>query len=123
RRRPPWRCPGAGARRGRRPPPRGAGACWTRPWPALAGENLVQRGSPRQRIEDRMTPTPAVLEAENCTPNVEHAMGADAAIAVASTLKALAEPLRLRMLSAIATDPRGESCVCDLAELTDVSQP
>src|SRR5690625_3870886 len=70
-----------------------------------------------------MTTTAAVLEAENCTPNVEHAMGADAAIAVASTLKALAEPLRLRMLSAIATDPRGESCVCDLAELTDVSQP
>lgn len=70
-----------------------------------------------------MTTTAAVLEAENCTPNVEHAMGADAATAVASTLKALAEPLRLRMLSAIATDPRGESCVCDLAELTDVSQP
>lgn len=70
-----------------------------------------------------MTTTAAVLEAENCTPNAEHAMGADAATAVASTLKALAEPLRLRMLSAIATDPRGESCVCDLAELTDVSQP
>lgn len=50
-------------------------------------------------------------------------MGAEAAASVASTLKALAEPLRLRMLSAIATDPRGESCVCDLAELTDVSQP
>ncbi|MCW5738511.1 MAG: metalloregulator ArsR/SmtB family transcription factor, partial [Enhydrobacter sp.] len=29
----------------------------------------------------------------------------------------------LRMLSAIATDPRGEACVCDLAELADVSQP
>jgi DNA-binding transcriptional ArsR family regulator len=42
---------------------------------------------------------------------------------VAAALKALAEPLRLRMLSAIATDPRGESCVCDLAELADVSQP
>ncbi|WP_017792509.1 metalloregulator ArsR/SmtB family transcription factor [Leucobacter salsicius] len=50
-------------------------------------------------------------------------MGAAAASSVATTLKALAEPLRLRMLSAIATDPRGEACVCDLAELTDVSQP
>lgn len=50
-------------------------------------------------------------------------MGAVAASSVAITLKALAEPLRLRMLSAIATDPRGEACVCDLAELTDVSQP
>ena len=50
-------------------------------------------------------------------------MGSAAASSVATTLKALAEPLRLRMLSAIATDPRGEACVCDLAELTDVSQP
>lgn len=70
-----------------------------------------------------MTTTAAALEADDCTPNVERAMGADAATALASPLKALAEPLRLRMLSAVATDPRGESCVCDLAELTDVSQP
>lgn len=52
-----------------------------------------------------------------------HAIGPDAATAVAVALKALAEPLRLRMLSAIAADPRGESCVCDLAELADVAQP
>src|SRR5690606_28913981 len=48
---------------------------------------------------------------------------AEAATAVAGALKSLADPLRLRMLSAIATDPRGESCVCDLADLADVSQP
>ena len=70
-----------------------------------------------------MTLDTAVLDPEACTPTVEHAMGIAAATSVAGTLKALAEPLRLRMLSAIATDPRGESCVCDLAELTDVSQP
>ncbi|MGO1809707.1 MAG: metalloregulator ArsR/SmtB family transcription factor [Canibacter sp.] len=52
-----------------------------------------------------------------------YAMGIDAAVAVAGTLKALADPLRLRMLSAIATEPAGESCVCDLAELAEVSQP
>ena len=52
-----------------------------------------------------------------------HAMGVDAATAVASTLKALAEPLRLRMLSAIATSPDGEVTVGELATLTDVSQP
>lgn len=70
-----------------------------------------------------MTTLNAALEVDNCTPTAEHAMGVDAAASVASTLKALAEPLRLRMLSAIATDPRGESCVCDLAELAAVSQP
>lgn len=52
-----------------------------------------------------------------------HAMGADAATTLSATLKALADPLRLRILSAISTDSRGETCVCDLAELSDVSQP
>ncbi|MFB9657407.1 metalloregulator ArsR/SmtB family transcription factor [Microbacterium imperiale] len=60
---------------------------------------------------------------ETCAPSATHAIGDDAAAAIASTLKALSDPLRLRMLSAIATDARGESCVCDLAELADVSQP
>ncbi|MGM1017167.1 MAG: metalloregulator ArsR/SmtB family transcription factor [Actinomycetota bacterium] len=58
-----------------------------------------------------------------CSPVASHAIGQDAAASVAATLKALSDPLRLRMLSAIASDPRGESCVCDLAELADVSQP
>lgn len=58
-----------------------------------------------------------------CTPSATRAIGDDAATAIANTLKALSDPLRLRMLSAIATDARGESCVCDLAELADVSQP
>lgn len=60
---------------------------------------------------------------ETCSPVATHAIGLDAASSVAATLKALSDPLRLRMLSAIASDPRGESCVCDLAELADVAQP
>ena len=67
--------------------------------------------------------TPPAHTGDTCTPTVQHAIGVEAATSVARTLKALAEPLRLRMLSAIATDPRGESCVCDLAELANVSQP
>ncbi|OYO01069.1 ArsR family transcriptional regulator [Propionibacteriaceae bacterium ES.041] len=70
-----------------------------------------------------MTTAEAVTDAGACAPSATHAIGQDAAATVAGALKALAEPLRLRMLSAIATDPRGESCVCDLAELADVSQP
>ncbi|GAA2220376.1 hypothetical protein GCM10010413_09430 [Promicromonospora sukumoe] len=58
------------------------------------------------------------------TPALEsHAIGADAASAVASTLKALANPLRLRMLSAISTSAGGEVTVGELATLTEVSQP
>ncbi|GGD61576.1 metalloregulator ArsR/SmtB family transcription factor [Microbacterium murale] len=60
---------------------------------------------------------------DTCSPVTTHAIGPDAASSVAATLKALSDPLRLRMLSAIASDPRGESCVCDLAELAEVSQP
>ena len=70
-----------------------------------------------------MTTAEVLTDAEGCAPSATHAIGQDAAMTVAGALKALAEPLRLRMLSAIATDPRGESCVCDLAELADVSQP
>ena len=69
--------------------------------------------------------TPATPD-EDCLPPVppiSTALGQEVAATLAGTLKALADPLRLRMLSAIAVDPRGESCVCDLAELADVSQP
>ena len=52
-----------------------------------------------------------------------HAIGMDAATTVALTLKALADPLRLRMLSAIATSTEGEVTVGELATLTAVSQP
>ncbi len=71
-----------------------------------------------------MTTVPLTVAAPDCTPQIEaHAIGTEVAGAVATTLKALAEPLRLRMLSFIATSPAGEACVCDLAALTDVSQP
>lgn len=58
-----------------------------------------------------------------CLPTATRAIGTEAAATVATTLKAISDPLRLRMLSAIASDPRGEVCVCDLAELAEVSQP
>ncbi|MGW9021101.1 metalloregulator ArsR/SmtB family transcription factor [Leucobacter chromiiresistens] len=65
----------------------------------------------------------STLTAQDCAPAATHAIGAEAAAALTDSLKALADPLRLRMLSAIATDPRGECCVCDLSELAQVSQP
>ncbi|MGI6877894.1 metalloregulator ArsR/SmtB family transcription factor [Microbacterium sp. gxy059] len=70
-----------------------------------------------------MTDAVTIPDAEACSPLATHAIGAETATVVAGALKSLADPLRLRMLSAIAADPRGESCVCDLAELADVSQP
>lgn len=57
------------------------------------------------------------------TPLATRAMSAAAADDVARALKALADPLRLRALSLISASPTGEACVCDISELTDVSQP
>ncbi len=38
-------------------------------------------------------------------------------------LKALADPVRLRLMSLVASNPGGEACVCDLNEAFDLSQP
>ncbi|GGK36037.1 hypothetical protein GCM10011591_04590 [Nocardia camponoti] len=50
-------------------------------------------------------------------------MSGETAIELASLFKALADPVRLRLLSAIAARIDGEACVCDLSEGIDVSQP
>ncbi len=53
----------------------------------------------------------------------DHAMGAEPAAHVAATLKALADPLRLRILSLISSSPTGEACVCDIASVAEVTAP
>lgn len=45
------------------------------------------------------------------------------ATSVAVRLKALGDPVRLRLLQEVAGRPGGESCVCDLLGLFEVSQP
>lgn len=47
----------------------------------------------------------------------------DEAVALAKRLKALADPVRLRLFSAIASHAGGEACVCDITDGIDVSQP
>ena len=42
---------------------------------------------------------------------------------VAPLLKALGDPVRLRLMSLIASHPGGEACVCDLNGAFDLSQP
>ena len=50
-------------------------------------------------------------------------MGEDQAASVAGLLKALADPVRLRLLSLVLSYEGGEACVCDLGEAFDLSQP
>jgi ArsR family transcriptional regulator, arsenate/arsenite/antimonite-responsive transcriptional repressor len=58
-----------------------------------------------------------------CAPLSRGQLSADEAEQVAPLLKALADPVRLRLMSLIASHPGGEACVCDLNEAFDLSQP
>jgi ArsR family transcriptional regulator len=58
-----------------------------------------------------------------CAPLSAEPLSAEQADQVAPLLKALAEPVRLRLMSLVASHPGGEACVCDLNEAFDLSQP
>jgi ArsR family transcriptional regulator, arsenate/arsenite/antimonite-responsive transcriptional repressor len=58
-----------------------------------------------------------------CTPLTGTAMSLEQAEQVAPLLKALADPVRLRLVSLIAASAGGEACVCDLNDAFDLSQP
>jgi ArsR family transcriptional regulator len=60
----------------------------------------------------------------SCSPAaLTGALGADDAGDLARTLKALADPARLRVLSLVAGHDGREVCVCDLTEPLGLSQP
>lgn len=42
---------------------------------------------------------------------------------LAAMFKALSDPVRLRLLSLIASHPGGQACVCEISQTFDVSQP
>ncbi|GEL99325.1 ArsR/SmtB family transcription factor [Cellulomonas terrae] len=58
-----------------------------------------------------------------CTPATSPAITEQDAVQLARTLKALADPARLRLLSLIAAHDGAEACVCDLIEPVGLSQP
>jgi ArsR family transcriptional regulator len=58
-----------------------------------------------------------------CSPLLHEPLSVDQAEQVAPLLKALAEPVRLRLLSLVASHAGGEACVCDLAGAFDLTQP
>jgi ArsR family transcriptional regulator len=58
-----------------------------------------------------------------CPPLSAEPLSQAQAEQVAPLLKALAEPVRLRLMSLIASHAGGEACVCDLNGAFDLSQP
>ena len=65
-------------------------------------------------------PVPAVA---CCAPLVREPIQPQDAIGLASVLKAIADPARLRLLSLVAAHENGEACACDLTEPLGLSQP
>ncbi len=58
-----------------------------------------------------------------CTPLAHEPMSAGRADQVTLLLKALADPVRLRLMSLVLSHESGEACVCDLTPEFDLSQP
>lgn len=58
-----------------------------------------------------------------CTPVFEGVLDEDAANEMAPVLGALADPVRLRIVSMLAAAPDGAACGCDLETPLNLSQP
>jgi len=58
-----------------------------------------------------------------CSPLSAQPLTMEQAEQVAPLLKALADPVRLRLMSLVASHEGGEACVCDLNDAFDLSQP
>lgn len=56
-------------------------------------------------------------------PLVAEPLSAAAAVEMAAKFKALSDPVRLQLLSSIASHAGGEACVCDISTGVEVSQP
>lgn len=58
-----------------------------------------------------------------CGIGVDGGLTREAAETSAALLKAVADPVRLQLLSAIRATANGEACVCDLTPVVGLSQP
>ena len=66
---------------------------------------------------------PVLDAAACCAPLTRDAMTQPQAEDLARSLKAIADPARLRLISIIAASEGQEACVCDLTEPLDIGQP
>jgi ArsR family transcriptional regulator len=66
---------------------------------------------------------PAVERTACCAPLADERMSEQEAVELAKVFKALADPVRLRLLNLIATIEGGEACVCDLTGSFDLTAP
>ena len=70
-----------------------------------------------------MAPTPLPLLEDCCSPVVGQVITPAEAETLATSLKAVADPVRLRLISLVAAHADAEACVCDLTDPVGLSQP
>ncbi len=58
-----------------------------------------------------------------CSPLSREPLSRTQAERIAPLLKALADPVRLRLMSLVASHEGGEACVCELSDAFELSQP
>ena len=58
-----------------------------------------------------------------CSPLMRQPLTEDQSVDLAHVFKALGDPVRLRLLSLIASHAGGEACVCDLTDAFDLTGP
>ncbi len=58
-----------------------------------------------------------------CAPLAQQPLTEEQAAQVAGVLKALGDPVRLRLMSIVMSYEGQEACVCDLNDAVDLSQP
>ncbi|MGB3770665.1 MAG: metalloregulator ArsR/SmtB family transcription factor [Rhodococcus sp. (in: high G+C Gram-positive bacteria)] len=68
-------------------------------------------------------PVTPIAAGECCSPLTREPLTVDWAGDLARMFKALGDPVRLRLLSLVASHDGGEACVCDISPAFDLSQP
>jgi ArsR family transcriptional regulator len=76
---------------------------------------MSKSGSPLTVLDSAAAPC--------CPPMATTRIPADSAAVLAQAFKALGDPIRLQLMSMIASAPGGEICVCDLTPAFQISGP
>lgn len=77
----------------------------------------------REVLNQKLLPIAGGEEQGCCAPLAREPLSQGGADELAPLFKAVADPLRLRLLSLIACHDGGEACVCDLLGEFDVTAP
>ena len=77
----------------------------------------------RRVVNQKLLPLVDPGQVPCCEPLAREPLPSAGAEELAPLFKALADPVRLRLLSLIACHDGGESCVCDLLEAFDMTAP